>query len=82
MDLHHLLGYYSGLYLIKPDMESSTLLPTLALIHILDAIVCRLFAGQNGRSTVFWTLTGLFVGTWALLCLLLLPTNKNRKPSG
>ncbi len=82
MDLHQFLGYYSGLYLIKPDMEPSTLLPTLLLIHILDAIVCRLFAGQNGRSTAFWTITGLFLGTWALLFLFLLPTNKKREPSG
>lgn len=82
MDLHHFLGYFSGLYLIKPDMEPSTLFPTLILIHILDAILCRLFAGQNGRSRAFWTITGLFLGTWALLCLFLLPTNKKRDPSG
>ena len=78
MDLTTILGYLSGLYFIKPDLDSSTLLHTGALVHILDAALCRLIAKQSGRNRKIWTAAGLFLGIWALGILFLLPGKKNK----
>lgn len=68
-----MLGYLSGLYFIKPNLEVSALLRTALLVHILDAVLCRLIAAHNGRNKEVWTVAGLFLGIWALGTLFLLP---------
>lgn len=73
MDFYTILGYLSGLYLIKPDMEPSILLHTALLIHIFDACLCRLIAANSNRNKNLWTLAGLVLGIWALGTLFLLP---------
>ena len=73
MDFYTILGYFSGLYFIQPDLDSATLLRTGALVHIIDAALCRLIATQGGRDKKIWTLAGLFLGIWALGTLFLLP---------
>ena len=50
VDFYHLFGYLSGLLFIKPEMDPSTLVRTAALVHILDAILCRVIAGHSGRQ--------------------------------
>ena len=72
MDLYSVLGYLSGLYLIRPDMEPSTLIRTAFLIHLLDGVLCRVIAIHSGRSRTLWTLAGLLFGIWALGPLFLL----------
>jgi hypothetical protein len=72
MDFPTFLGYFSGLYLIKPDIEVSTLFRTVSLIHILDAVLCRLIAAHCGRNKKIWTFAGLFFGIWAMGTLFLL----------
>lgn len=76
MDFYHLVGYLSGLLLIKPDMEPVSLYPTLAVVHFLDAILCSLIATQNRRRMAPWTVAGLIFGIWALATLFLLPERK------
>ncbi|MFQ5904687.1 MAG: hypothetical protein ACE5JO_13460 [Candidatus Binatia bacterium] len=73
LDFYNILGYLSGLSFIKPDIEASTLLRTASLVHILDAVLCRLIAAHNGRNKEIWTVAGLFLGIWALGTLFLLP---------
>ena len=70
-DLIELLGYASGVYLIKPELEIHGLVVTLAAIHLCDAILCLVIARQGGRHQVCWTVAGLLLGVWAVLPLLL-----------
>ena len=78
MDFPTLLGYFSGLYFIKADMEVYTLLRTALLIHILDACLCRLIAANSNRNKNLWTLSGLVLGIWALGTLCLLPARREK----
>lgn len=76
MDWYHLFGYLSGLLFIKSEMDPVTLFRTAALVHILDAILCRVIAGHSGRPKLPWTVAGLLFGIWALGALFLLPAKK------
>ena len=78
MDFQTVLGYLSGLYFIQADLDASTLFRTAALVHVLDAILCGLIAGQNGRSKKIWAVAGLGFGIWALAVIFLLPAKKRR----
>jgi hypothetical protein len=73
MDPYSIVGYLSGLTLIKPDLEAESFIRTGFLIHALDAVVCRVVATQNGRHKEIWTVMGLVFGIWALGALFLLP---------
>jgi hypothetical protein len=79
-DLYSALGYLSGLYLISPDIEAFTLLRTVILIHLLDAVMCRLIADHSDRNKNIWTFAGLIFGIWALGPLFLL-AGKGKKES-
>ena len=76
VDFYYLFGYLSGLFFIKPEMDPVTLIRTAALVHVLDAILCRVIAGHSGRQKLAWTVAGLFFGIWALGTLFLLPARK------
>ena len=78
MDFNHLVGYYTGLLIIKPDMASTSLLPTAALVHLLDAILCGVIANHSRRSVIGWTIGGLIGGIWTLGILFVLPVRKDR----
>lgn len=80
MDFYAILGYLSGLYFIQPGLDSATLLRTVALVHIIDAALCRLIATQGGRDKNIWTLAGLFMGIWALGILFMLPGKEKKLP--
>ena len=77
MDFSQLVGYFTGLLIIKPDMAPASLLPTAALVHLLDAILCGVIANHSGRSVIGWTIGGLIGGIWALGILFVLPVKKN-----
>lgn len=77
MELATFLGYFSGLYFIKPDLDSSVLFRTAALVHILDAALCGIIASQSGRNKEAWTIAGLLLGIWALGTLFLLPNKRS-----
>ena len=51
----------------------TTALRTTIIVHIVDAILCRLFAHNNGYHKNFWTMLGLIFGIWAVAVLLVLP---------
>jgi len=68
-----ILGYASGLRLVAPEMDHLTLLRTLLVVHTCDAVLCRVFAHNNGYSKTRWTIAGLIFGIWAVAVLIALP---------
>jgi hypothetical protein len=68
-----LLSYLTGLRFLNPDMDAATLLRTALLVHTCDAVMCRLFAHNNGYSKNLWTLLGFTFGVWAVAILIVLP---------
>jgi hypothetical protein len=78
MDFYQLLGYFTGLLVVRPNIEPSALLPTAALVHLLDAVLCAVIANHSRRSVYGWTIGGLFCGIWALGMLFLLPAKKDQ----
>ncbi|MDP6559792.1 MAG: hypothetical protein QF619_06700 [Candidatus Binatia bacterium] len=82
MDLYTALGYLTGLYFIKPEMDVVTLLRTTAIIHLLDALLCYLIAIHNGRSRTLWSFLGLILGIWALGPLFLIVDKKQPTQKG
>jgi hypothetical protein len=77
VSFHIVLGYFSGLYFIKPDLDAASLLRTTAVVHLLDAVLCALIAGQSGRDKKIWAAAGLLFGIWGLATLFALPAKKN-----
>lgn len=78
MDFYHTLGYFTGLFLIKPEMEPGALFRTAVLVHALDAILCGVIASHSGRRKIPWMISGLVFGIWALGTLFLLPEKRKR----
>ena len=73
------LGYFTGFYLLNPTMEAAVLVRTVLVVHVCDAIMCRLFAHNNSYPKNLWTLLGFIFGVWALGVLILLP--KRTRPA-
>jgi hypothetical protein len=67
------LGYFTGLRVLGGNIPFPTLLSTALVIHILDGVMCRLFARNNGYPKNLWTVLGFVFGIWAILFLVLLP---------
>jgi len=67
------LAYWSGLAFVAPDLPPGTVLGTALVLHICDAILCRIFAGNAGRWRNGWTVIGFVGGLSAVAILLLLP---------
>ena len=70
------IGYASGLRLLSPAMDPSTLLRTLLVVHTCDAVMCGLVAANNGYSKTLWSALGLVFGIWALAVIMLLPRRR------
>lgn len=68
-----LLGYATGFRWINPGLDGAALLRTIFVVHICDALLCRLFAHNNGYSKNLWTGLGVVFGLWAVALLLVLP---------
>ena len=67
------LSYLTGFHWIAPKLDAATLVRTVLVVHTADAILCRLFAHNNGYSKNRWTLLGFIFGLWAVAVLLVLP---------
>jgi len=67
------LFYWSGLAFVAPPMPLGTLIGTAFGMHVCDAIMCRLFAVNNGYPRNAWTIIGFLGGIWAVAVLILLP---------
>jgi hypothetical protein len=67
------LGYFTGLRILGGNLSFPTLVVTALTVHLLDSIMCRLFARNNGYPKNLWTVIGFIFGVWAVLTLVLLP---------
>lgn len=67
------LGYLTGFRWINPQLDGATLVRTVIVVHACDAVLCRLFAHNNGYSKNLWTALGFVFGLWAVAALLVLP---------
>lgn len=68
-----ILGYFTGLRCLAPHIEPAVLVRTAVLVHVCDAIMCRVFAHNSGYSKKLWTVLGLVFGIWAVALLIVLP---------
>lgn len=73
MTLRTLLSYWSGLAFVRPELGFRELVGTMFVLHTCDAIMCRLFARNNGYPRNAWTALGFVGGIWAVAVLILLP---------
>jgi hypothetical protein len=67
------LFYWTGLAFVSPPLPLGTLIGTAIGMHICDAIMCRVFAVNNGYPRNAWTVIGFVGGVWAVAVLILLP---------
>ena len=67
------LGYFTGLRFLTSHLAPETLLGTVLVVHTCDAVMCRLFAHNNGYPKNVWTLLGFVAGLWAVAVLIVLP---------
>ena len=74
-----MLGYFTGLRLLSTHMEPAVLVRTVLVVHLCDAVMCRLFAHNNGYPKKLWTVLGFVFGIWAVAVLILLP-RRSREP--
>ncbi len=80
MTLALALAYLSGLRFVAPELDPPALLGTALALHLCDAIMCRLFAHNNGYPKNLWTVLGLLAGLWALAALIVLPRRDGPSP--
>ena len=78
MTLTTVLSYWSGLAFVRPELDLPELVGTMLVLHTCDAIMCRLFARNNGYPRNTWTVLGLLGGIWAVAVLILLPRRASR----
>ena len=73
-DAELLLGYLTGLrFFASPPLELPSLIATALVVNTCDAIMCRLFARNNGYPPRLWTALGFAFGLWAVALLIVLP---------
>jgi hypothetical protein len=75
------LSYVTGFRWINPELDPGTLVRTVVLVHTCDAVLCRLFAHNNGHSKNRWTALGFVFGLWAVALLLVLPKRTAAPPA-
>ena len=73
MSLATFLSWWSGLAFVKPALGVGELAGTMLVLHTCDAVMCRLFARNNGYPKTLWTVLGFVGGIWAVAILILLP---------
>lgn len=74
MDVELALGYLTGLRFLAPHpLDLPGVIATGAVVNTCDAIMCRLFARNNGYPVRLWTVLGFVFGLWAVVVCVLLP---------
>ncbi len=79
-DLHTFLGFLSGLaFLPHDELTLGTLVATMFVINTCDAVMCRLFAHNNGYPKNLWTAIGFVFGIWGVATLIVMPKREKRR---
>ncbi len=73
MTLAAMLTYVSGLVFVAPHLDPPAQIGTSLALLACHAVMCRLFALNNGYPRNLWTVLGLTGGLWAVAVLILLP---------
>ena len=76
------LSYLTGFHWIAPTLDPPTLVRTVLVVHTADAVLCRLFAHNNGYSKNLWTALGFVFGLGAVAVLLVLPKREPAREGG
>lgn len=71
-----IVGYLSGLRCVSPHIEPGVLVRTVVVVHLCDAIMCRVLAHNNGYSKNLWTGLGFVFGIWAVALLIVRPARR------
>ena len=66
------LSLLSGLYFIAPGLPDDVTIATAVAMQITHAIICRVFAGQRGRSGLRWGIAGFLGGVVTTTALLII----------
>jgi type IV secretory pathway TrbD component len=74
-----ILGYWTGLGLVAPNLDLPTLAGTALVMNVCNAITCRLIAAGLGRDPRTWMLAGFVGGIWAVGVLTLLPARTDER---
>jgi hypothetical protein len=77
-DLKTFLGVLSGLVFLQPEIRLQELVGTMFVVNVCDAIMCRLFARNNGYPKNLWTAIGFVFGIWAVAALIVMPKREKR----
>jgi hypothetical protein len=64
------LGILSGLRFVAPHLDAASAIVTAIAMHVTYAVICYIFAVQNRRSGLAWTVAGLLGGAAATIVLL------------
>jgi hypothetical protein len=75
-----LLSTTSGLRWFAADLPPAVELITAAGVQITHAIVCSLFAAQDGRRGLRWLWIGLVGGIFAVAAIVFLTRGRERSP--
>jgi hypothetical protein len=81
-ELNTFLGVLSGLRLLRAEIQLPTLVATMIIVNICDAVMCRLFAHNNGYPKNLWTVIGLVFGIWGVAALIVMPKREKRSEPG
>jgi hypothetical protein len=81
-ELNTFLGVLSGLRLLHAEIPLPTLVATMIVVNICDAVMCRLFAHNNGYPKNLWTAIGLVFGIWGVAALIVMPKREKRFEPG
>jgi len=77
-ELNTFLGVLSGLRLLRAEIPLPTLVATMIVVNICDAVMCRLFAHNNGYPKNLWAVIGLVFGIWGVAALIVMPKREKR----
>ena len=80
-ELNTFLGVLSGLRLLRAEIPLPTLVATMIVVNICDAVMCRLFAHNNGYPKNLWTAIGLVFGIWGMAALIVMPKREKHSAS-
>jgi hypothetical protein len=67
------LSSFYGLRWVSGDLDPWTVVRTLLVINICNAVMCRLLAYNNGYDKKWWSILGFVFGVWAVAVLIVLP---------
>ncbi|HYD48529.1 MAG TPA: hypothetical protein VEB21_09285 [Terriglobales bacterium] len=64
------ISVLSGLYWLAPELDDATLIRTVLLVHVCDAVVCFVLASHHDFNKRRWAAAGMMLGIWAVAVLL------------